>query len=299
MNHSLYLIGRKYTGYVLVELLVSTLLLGTIAALLFSSLANLINGYTSVKTIYQELYSYFRFRKILNDTVAGLDQHRFTLLPRIHSQNIILFTDKLSPNQIMNSASKHAPAVGSNALSAIELDLLNAFDVKTFSYRGQSLEASACPRYGQSFKAEDYRGFIGLNLDKMIEFQGEARLIKAQKPCRLFKLTAAKKSMLLETTGKAVAAPITSIIPIFRQITYYLDKSGELRMLAHQAERNIENQPLFSKIHSIHFSLQPVLDNSLSLLSGKITFPSQRSYSTSVVTRLGRNKHYNFLLNRS
>jgi hypothetical protein len=69
-------------------------------------------------------------------------------------------------------------------------------------------------------------------------------------------------------------------------------------MLAHQAERNIENQPLFSQIHSIHFSLQPVLDNSFNLLSGKITFPSQRSYSASVVTRLGRNKHYNLLLNK-
>lgn len=289
-------IQRRIDGYVLIELLVSTGVISTVALTLYLTLFNLIHSQTLVKEIYQELYCYFRFKTILREVAESLDQHRLQLLPRVHQQNIIRFTDN-TPNQIMNTAANRAPAIGSNALSFIEVDLLNTHDVTTLTQNNNLIEAHACPRFNQKFNTQNYRSFVGLNLDGMMEFRGSAKSGRARKPCRLFSLTPVNKSMLLETHTKFRSANITVIVPIVRQTTYYLDKNGEARSLAHEGDRNIENQPLFSEVHSIRFHLHPVLNGSIFLISGKITFPSKRSYTSSVVSHLGRNNHFNFLLN--
>ena len=292
-NKSLFIFGDSH-GMTLLEFLISTLLISLISIILYSALFGLIRQQAVIKDIYQEIYAYMRFKRVIRDVVGSLDQHRLLLLPRIHRNNNIRHTDN-SSNQIMHAAGNRVPAVGSDALTSLAIATLNTHDVVELTLEANQLLAIACPRFENGFNGERFRSFLGISIDGMTELRGSTRSVRQMRPCREFTLTSVSKSMLLDQADSL--ANIRVIIPIERQTTVYLDHGAEVRLLTHDGKRNIANQPMFSKVSSMHFSLQPAVDNSIFLLSGSIRFPSKREYRVRTATQLGRSKHYNFLLN--
>lgn len=236
--------------------------------------------YHKVTKTYRNYQTYLRTKDLFEQVMYDLDSHPFKLLPKIHQNGAIKFSDG-TLNQLHRTPNKK-----SDAITILRLDMLASHQVT----EAKSGQLTACARYEHNFSPQEYKGYLGIHANGFTELVGEVS--NTNSLCKEFLLVSTKSMMVPPTSGNVLA-----IIPITQHYTLYVDNKHQLRYLSHEGANNIENQPIVKNIKKL--SLGYTMINSIVELKGIIEFKDGKQKSFTVFNRIGRGEHYNALLNRS
>lgn len=188
------------------------------------------------------------FEGVMHD----LDTTRLPIYPRIHQNGSITDTEG-AKNIISLRSDKLAPSDKSEAITVIKLINSEILDLRSFDNHSHQLRA--CSRFGLAINLSAVRSMVGISTSAINEFRISKVHPKRLARCFTLELSATK-SMILPSSHKSELPWIRSLIPVERIYTLYLDRNLNFRYLGHNGISNIENQPIATKIKTIHLTTQ-------------------------------------------
>lgn len=226
-----------------------------------------------------------------------LDTNRFELIPRIHSNGVITYTDgTLCSTSTQNLLQ---PKSNSSAISTLKISSIKSLKVISHSAN----QFVACFVYPQQasqldFDPQTLKGYLGITIDGFAELIGTTTANNSNNNCFDLNLNLTKSMQIPEPQITAINA-IKLLIPIEENYTLYLDKLDQLRFLSHKGGSNLENQPIIKGLKQINFNLET--NQAITKISAQIDFifgiKSQFSARNSLAKNLNSSNFYNFLLN--
>lgn len=256
-------IGIGHSGFSLLEVLIGLLITTSVMA--------------SVSQVYQllmkryhpglnEQYLLHRLTQLADSIVTAVDSHPLPDLLKTHEMGKVLHTDgtEIVLNQPM--------APNSNAITFGRLNFRDlVLNRKAASGGGNTAMIEGC---GVSLFLEeitDIKRFLSFSGDGYLESLGGFNKVSnncvagAIYPSR--GLIASLSLGSLNPDNIALFVAPLFIVPITELLTFYLDEAGTVRLLNHQGDRIIENQPLFNgalelsfKIHNLKAGLLPAIE---------------------------------------
>ena len=248
-------------------------------------------GVVTTKALHLRVSTDLRVRNMLSDLILAFDTHRFNFGLKIHSSGAIRYTSG-ADNSV--SSGKSAPLKGSDAATALELDLPKTLWINERRISGTNLQVFACPRWAERPTPAEATHFIGLGPGVQLELVGKAQTHNGRKDCLDLELHT-EPSMSIPEQGEF--SFVSELIPIKREFTVYLDGAGQLRFLGHQGAKNIENQPVVRNIADLRFVLNEPWPKVYSL-SAEITHQSGKKDTYELVSKISRQQIYQQLLSR-
>lgn len=282
-------------GFTLLELTLSLSIALPLCAAFAFSLHSALSLLKSTSIERQDSYVITRTKALLNTVMQDMDTHRFAIAPRIHSSGLINFFDGTA-NPISGASGTRAPLSGSQAISGLSVDLLQAHRVREAVKGAAAYIYTACPQFFELENGTDERSFVGVYTSGLMELVGVSSALRAAGNCREFTLTPAQ-SMSLSNQHPEYGEYVRVLIPVRSQYTLYVDRNHYLRYLSHRGSRNIENQPLLFGLRSMELNLELLLDGKMYRLSAELVTTSGRDEQFSMMQQLGRTSQLNLLLN--
>lgn len=227
--------------------------------------------------------------------IEDLDTYRFPVIPRIHDHGRLTFTNgELLP--LMHGIGSHQPDAQSDAITGLELDSIYSLWISQRTTTPTSIEAHACLEFSASARLNDYRSFLGLSSNSMIELITTSIQPITDKCFRIG--LRPTKSVILDEPASSIGNFIQVLVPIAQQFTIYIDQGHELRFLTHLGAELLENQPIIGGIKALKISQDQMQDPALT----KINFEFSDMYGHLVhlakFNHLGRRSPINLILNR-
>ena len=208
----------------LITIVVSTPLLLSIITVLKES----IGVHLRVMIESQDNESLLRLRSIIHETIVELDQHRLELPARIHHAGQIRFSNN-TDNPVMRSRT-NPPATNSDAITSAKLAVQNSLIVNQAITLGSRIIFTCCERFAEPFNKDDYKSYLGVHADGVIELTGSLTQLSSAPSC--WELNATPEiSMIADSSNPDLTGNIRLIIPIDRLYTIYLNDKEELRFL--------------------------------------------------------------------
>jgi hypothetical protein len=242
-------------GLSLLEIVITLALGGIIILALASTAATTIRSHH----LFHEVLLARQMESLLDAELAKFtrdyDSHPLALPPVIHDPGSIRLRDG-SLNAVMQSAGEHIrPHANSQSVSFIAPLWHSALRVISSEDPSHST-IHACARGSTPISLSGVDTVIALGIDGM--WQAALRGISSTGVSGCYQLTLAPTHGIFLPRLPQEALPLVRlIIPIGEEYTLYLSQAGELRYLGHAGERNIENQPIVSKLSSFIATASP------------------------------------------
>lgn len=282
---------QNTNGFTILELLLSLVITSLISIILCYTLNTTIRTNLRLRQELKTLTALNTVDAHLQRVISDLDRHQLNILPRIHHQGTLNFTD-LSPNPAYKN-SNHKPKAENDALSILALLPAKTLKIAKLEKHLQYFKIHAC--LSKDSKLGKPRSFVAVSLEAFTELHGEYIKVSKSPDCYKLKLSHSKSMSLNGTADQARYA--RKLIPVKDHYTLYIDNNNELRYLSHVGAKNIENQPLVAGIEALHLTLQSLYEGRLPYLVAKIGISGGKSFDKYYPATLGKGKKYNFLLN--
>ncbi len=285
----------NHAGFTLFEVLVA-LLLGSIISLCSLKLV------TSLSTAYyaslresEHAAAIIRTELLLADSVAAQDTNPFPVGFRIHKRARISTPDGRA-NPVVQAPVLLRPLAGTDAVTSTSFETTQALKVLAVAEQGPNLRVTACPRWKPLDASTRIRNFLAVSPAGYFELTSLLPISKLAK-CTELSLRS-EPSLITRRPRPGDLSEVRVLIPIRYIHSLYVGRSGELRLLSHVGNRNIENQPILRGLKRL--SLRAWITPGFPGVGVQASLGSRRKelISSSYVPRLGRQSPLNFLLNR-
>lgn len=282
-------------GYCLPDLLASMVVLGIVTSACVKLTMNCSQTLVNAQHEDRRTAILLKSEILAGDSARAYDTSAWNIGLRVHKHAKIRFSDG-ALNPVMQGNQTLRPKSGTDALTSAALVTKHSILLVNSSRHGSRLRATACPRWQPLVATPAYKSFLGLLPDGFIELIADQRISSLQQ-CRTLSFSF-NRSMIAGTSSPEALLSIRALVPISHIHTLYVDRRGQLRLISHQGQRNIENQPLLEGLDKFtvkqwRASLHPL--SGISLLIG--TSPRE-AVNVSFASRLSRVPSFNFLLNR-
>ena len=141
-----------------------------------------------------------------------------------------------------------APRGSSDILSVAEINPLERGSISLTSRSASAINVRACNFY-QRPKLTEIRSLLAVDLDGFLHTTGE--LVDGSNGCLNATLRPLDSIFTSQGTHRG---SIHSLAPVAREISLYVDRSGQLRLLSHVGMRVIESQPIVRGLSFIRIS---------------------------------------------
>ena len=153
-----------------------------------------------------------------------------------------------------------APAPGSHVVSFLELSPLYAGTIERTSYDGTSLQLIACG-FQVRPTATQFKSYVALGVSGPVQLTGTLRAVSVS--CA--ELIGAPVAGLVSNPTTVLPCSLHRLVPVSREHSLFVDRSGQLRISSHTGAQVTENQPLGSGAREIHLSGLPTPDAPVTL----------------------------------
>lgn len=255
--------NRRQLGMSLLEIIIGLLIITTVLASVSRVYQLLMRRYHLGLT---EQYLLHRLAQLADSITIALDSHPLPDLIRTHADGEMRYLDgsKINLNQPIAS--------NSNAITLGRLDFMETILNKKLTFStGNVVTIDGCGLSPTLSEIVNFRRFLIFHPDGYSE--GLGALKKVSTNCVIGSLylnkailASAFHSVSSSTRASQIATSIF-VVPLAELLTFYLDESGTVRLLNHEGERIIENQPLFNgakelkfKLHQLKAGLLPALE---------------------------------------
>jgi hypothetical protein len=260
-------------------------------AVIFSASAGSLNREKTNKT---ETYNIIRIKQLLSEVTKEIDLHPFLLVPRIHKNGLIRFTDgKL--NKVVKAAGANRPLLTSDAITYLRLNILDSFEILSFDKDTSYI--NACSRYGTQIQAALYENYLVIGPSGFFEgVLHTPQITNSLSRTCINGLISFPQSMIGNPAKEIVPEHARFIIPIERIYTLYTDRKKILRFLGHRGQVNIENQPILQNSPELNLKTE-LMPSGLINMETKLVL-GKRQILVNLTNRLQRVPFLNYLLNR-
>ncbi len=228
-------------GLSLLEMLVSLALLSLLVSLVlsFGKSVHLIHV-QRIKAQNQQL-DLLMLNAITQRLVRHSDSHRLALLPVIHSNGNIRYSDGTKVQQLFDSP-HFAPRASTDAISSLALRTDALLKVKTCSSNGTTLTANVCALSTRSPRLEGTRNVLLVSPESLRVHSGN---IRGSGSCRRV-IVQRGASLFDDAYEHPLSCSTWLVVPVTDVETYFFDTQWNLRLARFQGPRVIENQPIRS-----------------------------------------------------
>jgi len=240
---------RMSRGYSLIECLIGICLIGLMSALSarFTQQTSIVLS-EFVRTIDQRL-AIAKSATVIAAAINSSERSRLAEL-LIFSEGSTLQTPHGGPHPLIGITSSSRPRSESSIISSIEVDP---------SFQGRIVESRRSTS-GISVKVcgalsvpvpERFRSHILIGLGGLCQVTGSPQVLAAG--CFEFQGTAIRG--LLHNSQFCPNGSYHEFLPVSREISLFIDRSGEFRLASHVGMRLLENQPLARGLRQLKASL--------------------------------------------
>jgi hypothetical protein len=235
---------------------------------------------------------------LASQAMRALDTHRFNLLPRIHGQGSVKYTDGTFVDELYRNES-HSPAPWSDAITWVALDSLCALRLEQCSTDGTTLTAHACFSGPTRGAMSDFENLLLIAPESLRVQRG---VIRGSGLCRTV-VAFHGASHFDSSPDQPLSCSSVFAVPVTLIETLYLDRQQNLRIARYRGARVTSNQPLS------HLGPSPGLSLSLTLSTTRGVYELQHRIVDNLATNqqpvskgavsnsLGRRSHLDLFLN--
>jgi prepilin-type N-terminal cleavage/methylation domain-containing protein len=230
--------NEKNAGFSLLECLVALAITGLIIVTSAQLVARLTSVFTSRLSQLEQQATATKTALILTGVVATSERsHIPELLTITSGSSLTLPHGGKHPVSELSGTSQ--PRAESDIISAIEVDPRYRARITSSSFSGtDSTRIEAC-ELASRFTTSRFRSYLTLGTQGLCQFTGEVQstgtgcvTIDARALSGLIRNTPCPRASLLE------------LLPIEREFSVFVDRTGELRLISHVGMRILENQPM-------------------------------------------------------
>jgi prepilin-type N-terminal cleavage/methylation domain-containing protein len=240
-------------GYTLLECICSL----TIVALLTAGVTQITHRATAILGATSDaLEQRFAITKTATALSAAL-----AALERTHIPGVALVTDGSNPTTPHGSAHPAAglagntrPRANSAILSVVEVEPRYRARIVRSSFSGKSLSIDVCG-VAEIPGPHTYRSHLAVGLSHICQVTGAPQRLSDN----CFTLSGGLISGMLSSTCPPQS--MLEYLPVVREQSLYIDRTGEFRLISHVGARIIENQPIVRGLRSLEIrAMQPTID---------------------------------------
>ncbi len=172
---------------------------------------------------------------------------------RSHIPNLISITS--APSLTLSHGGKHPlsglssasqPRPDSDIISAIEIDPRYRGRIVASSFSSADSAHLEMCELTSNFPTNRYRSYVTVGTQGLCQFTGEVRAMGPG----CITIEAHALSGLIRNTP-CPAASLLELLPVEREFSVFVDRTGELRLVSHVGMRILENQPMARGLRSL------------------------------------------------
>jgi hypothetical protein len=234
-------------GYSLLECICSL----CIVALITSGVAQLVHRATAVLgTTSDNLEERFALTKSALVIKAALAAHE-----RSHLPGLVTITNGSNPltssggaHPVSSLSGNTGPRSASSIVSIIEVAPRHRGRIIKSSFSADSISVDVCG--GVEIPAPNaFRSHLALGIQGLCQLTGAPERLNGG----CFTLTGKAVSGLVSKACETNS--LLEYLPVTRELSIYIDRTGELRLISHVGARIIENQPIVRGLRSLQITL--------------------------------------------
>lgn len=271
-------VNRSGRGTTLVELLITLALASLLFSLLGSSVRDALTKLHLSKAQFADTKVRGRVLGILADLSEAASSAAFSKRLRLHDSGVL----RLISGALLQLSAQTIPAENSNAITAVQYRLENTLIISQ-----SKLGPIACgPTDAFTFE----KSFIAASNNELCEVS--ISTAPSTSRCRAVTISPLEDSMFFPKCSGPLGF-IQKVIPA-EIFSFYLSRLGELRRLTHVGPEIIENQPTFTGISKVTFSLP----TNYITAEYQLSRPNSRPNSLSLPLRLSSDDFLSYLFLR-
>lgn len=231
-------------GYSLVECVVGIALSGLVSIILARSVLTSRESLSAQSSAIEQRISMTKAALVTHAALGALERARIPGLVSISNGNAPA-TRVGSPHPVSGLSITSRPRPDSDILSFLTIDPRYRGRITKSEWNGTSLSIEAC-ELPELPRADQFRSFLAFGLHGGCQFVGTPVHITS----RCISLSG---TMIRGVVNDAPcpAASLLELLPISREFSLFIDRSGELRLVSHVGTRIIENQPIVRGLRSL------------------------------------------------
>lgn len=236
-------------GVALINLLVTLSLIALSLSYILPSVHSLIHSTIRMRREAATQRLAARLSTVASHLMQDADTHRLPFALRIHQNGNITFHNG-KPHPILRSSPTQRPSP-SDAISVLALDSGSILIPKTTTpISEQDAWFEGCVLKGSTTPSAPHRSFLAIAADGPAEVVAQSFGCDGSGCCRGY--LRQEESL---TVPSAAQGPALLLIPILRQLTYYVSEQKELRLFQQVGSTMIENQPLYAGVPPLSIAL--------------------------------------------
>ena len=157
-----------------------------------------------------------------------------------------------APHPLASLTGASAPAPGSQIVSFVELSPLYAGTIERTTYDGSSLQLVACG-FQMRPSASQFKSYVALGVSGSVQIVGTLRAVSIS----CVELIGTPIAGLVSSPATVLPCSLHRQVPVNREHSHLVDRTGQLRISSPTGAQLTENQPLGSGAREIHISELP------------------------------------------
>jgi hypothetical protein len=236
-------------GYSLIECLVGVCLIGLVSAL---SVRFTQQSSSQLHEIVRAIDQRMAIIKSASVITAAMNAGERSRLPEvlIVADGSSLQAPHGGPHPLVGTGASSRPRPQSSILSAIEVDPLYQGRIVQSQRTTDGVTIEVCG-LASIPSAEHFRSHIVLGIGGLCQVTGTPQA----RGSSCFQLHGTATRGLLHNSPSCPAGSFHEYLPVAREISLFIDRSGEFRLVSHVGMRLLENQPLTRGLRELQLSL--------------------------------------------
>jgi hypothetical protein len=240
--------NEKIAGFSILECLVALAITGLITLVSAQLVARLTHVFTSRLSQLEQRATATKTALILTGVVATSERSHIPELLTITSGTSLTLPHG-GKHPVAGLSGTSQPRSESDIISAIEVDPRYRARIISSSFSGTDTARIEACELASRFTTSRFRSYLTLGTQGLCQFTGEVQAtgtgcvtIDARALSGLIRSTPCPRASLLE------------LLPVEREFSVFVDRTGELRLVSHVGMRIIENQPIARGLRSTTLS---------------------------------------------